>query len=57
MKKIKIINISYCSSPNFDDLLKFTQTNLLKIDKIKKDFTVELIFKDDIYFINFIIKI
>jgi len=47
--KYEIINISYCSSPNFDDLLKFTQTNLLKIDidKIKKDFTVELIFEDD----------
>ena len=45
----EIINISYCSSPNFDDLLKFTQTNLLKIDidKIKKDFMVELIFEDD----------
>ena len=47
--KYEIINIKYCSSPNFDDLIKFTQTNLLKIDidKIKKDFTVELIFEDD----------
>ena len=46
--KYEIINISYCMIPNFDDLIKFTIKNSLKIDieKVIKDFTVELIFED-----------
>ena len=45
----EIINIQYCMFPIFDDLIKFSRENSLKIDieKIKKDFTVELIFEDD----------